>query len=244
MPDFGRVLPLAINRPGLAVALSLPDGDTIHDPEAASRLLDGMGLTERTERGMRMGPDRQTAALTLAYAAEESGLHRIAEWVVEDLAAVGLDVAAEPLPARVLAVRMHGNQLQMSLGISGRPGWGTGATKDHLPIGATGRQWQLWHDSGGSLGTEPPAPVLELYELDSVLVAALPSDQDVRQVRARLAPLNEEQFLVLPLTPEAGQLVVFATGLGNLAQAGLAEAAVAAAELFHWTAPDNAAAGR
>lgn len=244
MPDFGRVLPLAINRPGLAVALSLPDGGTIHDPEAASRLLDGMGLTERTERGMRMGPDRQTAALTLAYAAEESGLHRIAEWVVEDLATVGLDVAAEPLPARVLAVRMHGNQLQMSLGISGRPGWGTGATQDHLPIGATGRQWQLWHDSGGSLGTEPPAPVLELYELDSVLVAALPSDQDVRQVRARLAPLNEEQFLVLPLTPEAGQLVVFATGLGNLAQAGLAEAAVAAAELFHWTAPDNAAPGR
>ena len=243
MPDFGQALPLAINRPGLAAALSLPDGGTVHDPEAANSLLDGMGLTERTERGMRMGPDRQTAALTLAYATEESGLHRIAEWVVEDLAAVGLDVTADPLSARVLAVRKHGNQLQMSLEPSGRPGWTTGATEDHLPTGATGRQWQLWHDSSGNLGTEPPIPILELYELDSVLASVLPSDQAAHRARSQLGPINEEQFLILPLTPEAGQLVVFANGLGNLARAGLAEAAVAAAEIFHWTAPDNAGEG-
>ena len=242
--DFGRALSLAINRPELATALSLPDGDTVHDPEAANGLLDGMGLTERTERGMRMGPNRQTAALTLAYATEESGLHRIAEWVVEDLAAVGLDVTAEPLPARVLAVRMHGNQLQMSLSPSSRPDWVTGATEDHLPTGATGRQWQLWHDSSGSLGTEPPAPIRELYELDSVLASVLPSDQAAHRARSRLGSINEEQFLILPLTSEAGQLVVFANGLGNLARAGLAEAAIAAAEIFHWTAPNNAGAGQ
>ena len=242
--DFGRALSLAINRPELATALSLPDGGTVHDPEAANGLLDGMGLTERTERGMRMGPDRQTAALTLAYATEESGLHRIAEWVVEDLAAVGLDVTAEPLPARVLAVRMHGNQLQMSLSPSSRPDWVTGATEDHLPTGATGRQWQLWHDSSGSLGTEPPAPIRELYELDSVLASVLPSDQAAHRARSRLGSINEEQFLILPLTSEAGQLVVFANGLGNLARAGLAEAAIAAAEIFHWTAPNNAGAGQ
>ena len=242
--DFGRALSLAINRPELATALSLPDGGTVHDPEAANGLLDGMGLTERTERGMRMGPDRQTAALTLAYATEESGLHRIAEWVVEDLAAVGLDVTAEPLPARVLAVRMHGNQLQMSLSPSSRPDWVTGATEDHLPTGATGRQWQLWHDSSGSLGTEPPAPIRELYELDSVLASVLPSDQSAHRARSRLGSINEEQFLILPLTSEAGQLVVFANGLGNLARAGLAEAAIAAAEIFHWTAPNNAGTGQ
>ncbi|MCY4521966.1 MAG: ABC transporter substrate-binding protein [Caldilineaceae bacterium] len=244
MPDFGRALPLAINRPGLAEALSLPDGGTVHDPEAANRLLDGMGLTERTERGMRMGPDRHTAALTLAYAAEESGLHRMAERIVGDLAAVGLDVSAEPLPSRLLAIRMHSNQLQMSLGPSGGPGWATGATEDHLPTGATGRQWQLWHDSSGSLGTEPPVPILELYELDSVLASVPPSDQAARRARTRLGPINEEQSLILPLTPEAGQLVVFATGLGNLARGGPVEAAMAAAELFHWTASDNAAAGQ
>ncbi len=245
MPDFGQALPLAINRPGLAAALSLPDGGTVHDPEAANRLLDGMGLTERTERGMRMGPGRQTAALTLAYAAEESGLHRIAERIVGDLAAVGLDVSAEPLPSRLLAIRMHSNQLQMSLGPFGGPGWATGTAQDHLPTGATGRRWQLWHDSGGSLGTEPPVPILELYELDSVLTASLPSDQAARRARARLGPINEEQFLILPLAPEAGQLVVFAIGLGNLARGGPVEAAMAAAELFHWTASgDEAAPGQ
>ena len=244
MPGFGRALPLAINRPGLAAALSLPGGGTVHDPEAANRLLDGMGLTERTEQGMRMGPGRQTAALTLAYAAEETGLHRIAEGIVDNLAAVGLDVSAEPLPSRLLAIRMHGNQLQMSLGPSGGPGWTSGTTQDHLPTGATGRQWQLWHDSSGSLGTEPPVPILELYELASVLASVLPSDQAAHRARARLGPINEEQFLILPLTPEAGQLVVFANGLGNLARAGLAEAAVAAAEIFHWTVPDNTVAGQ
>ena len=241
MPDFGRALSLAINRPGLAAALSLPDAGTVHDPEAANSLLDGMGLTELTEQGMRMGPGRQTAALTLAYAAEESDLHRIAERIVGDLAAVGLNLSAEPLPSRLLAIRMHSNQLQMSLGPSGRPGWATGATEDHLPTGATGRQWQLWHDSDGSLGTEPPGPILERYELDSVLASVLPSDQAARRTRSRLGPINEEQFLILPLTPESGQLVVFATGLGNLARGGLVEAAMAAAELFHWTASGDEA---
>ena len=239
MPDFGRALSLAIDRPGLAAALTLPGGGTVHDPEAANRLLDGMGLTERTEQGMRMGPDRQTAALTLAYAVEKPGLHRIAERIADDLATVGLDVSAEPLPAHLLAIRMHNNQLQMSLGSSGEPGWLTGATRDYLPDGATGRQWQLWRDSGGSLGTEPPGPILDLYELDSVLTSVLPSDQAARRARARLGPINEEQFLILPLTPEAGQLVVFATGLENLAREGPVEAAIAAAELFHWTGSGN-----
>ena len=244
MPGFGRALALAIDRPGLAGALALPQGDVDHDPEAAGNLLDGMGLAERTEQGMRAGPDGQTAPLTLSYAAGEPGLHRIAERIVEDLATVGLEVSDEPLPVRLLEIRMHTNQLQMSLGTSGRPGWATGATQDHLPTGATGRQWQLWHDSGGSLGIEPPAPVLELYELDSILTAVLPSEQAASRARIRLAPLSEEQFLVLPLTAEAGQLVVFATGLENLARAGPAEAAVAAAELFHWIEPDDAASGR
>ena len=239
MPDFGRALALAINRPDLAATLFLPHGGAVHDPEAANRLLDGMGLTERTARGMRMGPGRQTAALTLAYAAEEAGLHRIADRIVDDLAAVGLDVSAEPLPSRQLAIRMHSNQLQMSLGRSGKPGWATGATRDYLPGGATGRQWQLWHDSGGSLGTDPPIPILELYELDSILASVLPSDQAARRARAQLGPISEKQLLILPLTPEAGQLVVFATGLGNLARGGPVEAAMAAAELFHWTEPGN-----
>ena len=88
-----------------------------------------------------------------------------------------------------------------------------------------------------------PVPILELYELDSVLASILPSDQAAHRARSRLGSINEEQFLILPLTPEAGQLVVFANGLGNLARAGLAEAAVAAAEIFHWTAPDNAGEG-
>lgn len=245
MPDFGRALPLAINRPGLAAALSLPDTGTVHDSEAANHLLDGMGLTERTEQGMRMGPSHQTAALSLVYAVEESGLHRIAERIVGDLAAVGLDVSAEPLPAHLLTIRRHSNQLQMSLGPSGGPDWTTGTAQDHLPNGATGRQWQLWHDSGGSLGTEPPIPILELYELASVLASVLPSDQAAHQARARLGPINKEQFLILPLIPEAGQLVVFATGLGNLARGGPVEAAMAAAELFHWTeSGDEAAPGQ
>ena len=172
----------------MAATLSLPDGGTVHDSEAANRLLDGMGLTERTERDMRMGPGRQTAALTLAYAAEESGLHRIAERIVGDLAAVGLDVSAEPLPSRLLAIRMHSNQLQMSLGPSGGPGWATGTTQDHLPTGATGRGGSFGTTAAAAWGTEPPVPILELYELASVLVSVLPSDQAARRARAQLAP--------------------------------------------------------
>ena len=245
MPDFRRALALAINRPGLVATLSLPEGGTDHNPETANSLLDAVGLTERAAGGMRVGPDRQTTALTLSYATGEPGLHRIAEQIVADLAAVGLDVSDEPLSVHTLAIRMHSNQLQMSLGPSGGPGWATGVTQDHLPTGATGRQWQLWHDSGGHLGAEPPIPIVQLYELDSILASALPSHRNVRGARAHLRPVNEEQFLVLPLTPDTGQLVMHAPGLENLARAGLAEMAVAAAELFYWVeSGDGTAAGQ
>ena len=169
-PDFGRAVALAIDRPELARIFGLHTADLSHDPDQANALLDAMESLQQIDQQIRTGPEGNSEAITLSFLDDGLELHRIARQVVQDSAEVGLSVTLEPLTHQQFAIQMHANQLQLSLAPSGRYGWAFGATVDYLPSGTTGRQWKLWHDSNREWGTEPPGPILQLYELNSILV--------------------------------------------------------------------------
>jgi peptide/nickel transport system substrate-binding protein len=133
-----------------------------HDPEQANQLLDGIGLTEKDDDGIRLRPDGN-GRLAINYDAYSEPHVSIGEMIKGQFAEIGIDTIVT-LNTNVTAG--NDNELQF---------WGIGGGTDDpflypgafLPVvnnfyaTTFSIPYTLWFTSGGQKGEKPPASLFE-----------------------------------------------------------------------------------
>ncbi len=192
--DFRRALSLAIDRHvinqvvyfGLALEMgnsALPDSPlhdprvarrwARHDPTEANRLLDGLGLTARDGRGIRLLPDGRPLEIVVESAGEETERVDVLELIAESWRDIGVKLYTKPSQRELLRNRVFSGQTMMSVW------WGLDnalvspdmSPTELAPTQQVHLQWPRWGqylETRGGAGEPIDLPAaraqLELYE--------------------------------------------------------------------------------
>jgi peptide/nickel transport system substrate-binding protein len=191
-PDFRRALSVSINRRdinnaifyGLATEANntvLPDSPlfreeyrskwTQYDPDLADRLLDGLGLNERTAAGLRLLPDGMPMRIVVETAGEEIEQTDVLELVRDDWRRIGIDLLIKASQREVFRNRIKAGSTLVSVWAGLENGL---PNADHNPVELAPAStdqlqwplWGMWAESGGQTGEAPDLePVERLIQL-------------------------------------------------------------------------------
>ncbi len=143
-----------------------------HDPAAANRLLDEIGLTRRDDDGMRLLPDGRPMDLIVESAGEGSEEADVMQLVIEDWQALGIRAYIKPLQRQVLRNRIFAGETLMAIWFGLENGIPSADMSpwEFAPTTQQQYQWPRWgqyYETRGAAGTPPDEPeakrLLELY---------------------------------------------------------------------------------
>ncbi|MEM7535432.1 MAG: ABC transporter substrate-binding protein [Chloroflexota bacterium] len=154
----------------------MKDHYAAYDVEQANQLLDEMGLDERDADGFRLRPDGETLFINLQVSVPEEAWQKIGELTADYWNAVGVKTNYKLIEIGLYRELRDGNQVDVAawgydvtdLGDIGngltnlRPDWGARSS---------GVLWQDWFNSDGEEGEEPPAEIIELWEMGEEFLA-------------------------------------------------------------------------
>jgi len=144
-----------------------------HDPAAANRLLDEIGLTERDSRGVRLLPDGQPMDLIIELAGQGTEQSDVLELLGENLLEIGIKIFTRPLQREVLRNRIFAGSTLMTMWFGLENGIPSAdmSPQEFAPTSQQQYQWPKWgqyFETAGVAGEPPDLPdaarMLELYE--------------------------------------------------------------------------------
>jgi peptide/nickel transport system substrate-binding protein len=144
-----------------------------YDPEQANALLDEIGLTERSDDGLRLLPDGRPMELVIETAGEESEQSDILELVAEDWLALGIKILTRPSQREVFRNRIFSGETLLSIWYGLENGIPTAdmSPTEFAPTNQQQLQWPKWgqyYETKGQAGEPPDTPeatkLLELFE--------------------------------------------------------------------------------
>jgi peptide/nickel transport system substrate-binding protein len=212
---FRQAVSLAINRQELIDTIyygyaSLPlltmgEAQSQFDVAKANALLDEIGLTEKDADGYRLYPDGTTFEILLEHAAWAPDLGPVADLVAQYMKDVGIKLTVKQIENALWNERWNANQVQSSVNWSHDVGWGNDLTSGS--IGRAGRLWQIYIDTSGAEGEEPPAWINEAVDLDAAKWAAVAGSPEYNQkieegyqwAQTNLPYINFVEFVKYPL---------------------------------------------
>lgn len=245
--DFRRALSVAIDRDdinntifyGVAIPSNntvLPDSElfrdeyqtkwTQYDPELANKLLDGLGLTKRDAKGIRLMPDGRPLQIVVETAGEETEQSDVLELVRDHWAKVGVSLFMKPSQREVFYNRINAGETQMSvwwglenamLKASMSPAEFAPQTPDqfHWPL------WGLWAQTSGQMGEEPDMEsVKKLMALNKEWAAAETPEQR-EAAWHEILTLWADQVFTIGIVSGVEQLVVVSNKLKNVPEKGI-----------------------
>lgn len=189
-----------------------------YDPDEANRLLDEMGLTERTSDGRyRLRPDGEVLSLTIEYGAR-GPWEMATELLADHWSAVGVRTRPELLDRALFYERKAALQHDVGIwrGAAGMqtvlgPRWYMPENVESLHAIAYG----LWYSTGGREGTKPSGDLLRTIELYDEL-------KQVATVAERVAlfdemlKLNMENLWVIGTLSAPPQIALISNDLRNV----------------------------
>jgi len=244
--DFRRALSLAIDRHeinqviffGLAIETSntvLPMSSLFdakyrkwakYDIERANALLDGLGLTERGDQGIRLLPDGRPAEIIVETAGEDSEQADVLELIRDSWRRVGIKVFTKPTRREVLRRRAKSGATMMSVWFgleNGVPAPDSSPaelapTSDdqlHWP------QWGLYHQTSGKGGKPIDLPEAQnLFDLNKKWVEAV-DDGTRRKIWQEMLAIHADQVFSIGLVAGVVQPVVVSNRLRNVPEKGI-----------------------
>jgi len=244
--DFRRALSLAIDRHeinqviffGLAIETDntvLPMS-TLFDPslrkwtdydiDRANALLDGLGLTERDGRGLRLLADGRPAEIVVETAGEDSEQADVLELIRDSWRRVGIKVFTKPTRREVLRRRVKSGATVMSVWFGLENGVPTpdSSPAELAPTADDQLQWPQWglyHQTSGKGGKPIDIPEAQrLFDLNKAWVEA--SDEESRRgIWQDMLAIYADQVFSIGLVAGVVQPVVVNNRLRNVPEKGI-----------------------
>lgn len=197
---FRQALNLAIDKEDLVEAVYLgfakpsPMQGIEQDVERANQLLDEMGMVRGAD-GYRTTPDGEAFAMDFTFAAWMIQWPPTAELIAEYWREIGLRVNLRTVDNTLRDSMVAANEIQVTTAFSHGPVF---AMWDDWGFNAWGRLWRQWFETDGELGEEPPAEVLEFYELVNSIRTEPP--ERISEIREELnRSMGEHLHYLIPV---------------------------------------------
>ena len=143
------------------------------DLDKANALLDEIGLTERSDDGLRLLPDGRPMELIVETAGEETEQADVLELVAANWLKLGIKIHTKPSQREVFRNRVFSGEALMSIWYGLENGIPTAdmSPSEFTPTSQQQLQWPKWgqyHETKGAAGEPPDEPeaakLLELFE--------------------------------------------------------------------------------
>jgi peptide/nickel transport system substrate-binding protein len=245
--DVRRALSLAINRNQVNkvvyYGLAKPSNNTVvsgsplfkpeyastwadYDIETANKLLDGLGLTERDSRGVRLLPSGEPMEIPVQTAGESTEQTDVLELIHDSWMKIGVKLFSVPSQREVFRSRVFSGEAIMAIwsglengmpSANSIPEWVTPTTKYQY-------QWPQWGEyvaTDGAAGEEPPLPeVKRLIELHDQWRAA-DSTEKREAIWHEILAIHADQVFTIGVLNGVKQPVVINQHLNNVPTEGV-----------------------
>lgn len=191
------------------------------DPEAAERLLDGLGL-ERNSSGWRTVPESgRIFRIRYVYSPQGGpvGVHRLVKKYWEN---VGIKTELEESSTEDMRMLYEANDHDLAVWTG--VGFWEMSLQQHVeyllpPYNDTtpmmGIPWQIWFDSGGKKGTEPPDEIKKLKELAIDAQTKIAGSGEYMEVLKKMAEINSENLYLIETVGQSKRVLIVSDRIGN-----------------------------
>lgn len=154
-----------------------------YDVDQANTLLDEMGMDKRDSEGFRLRPDGEQFSLIISDV-NDAVPEKMGELVKEYWDAVGIRTIVTATDRTLMGQQFASGEYMVS-------GWAMdGAADLAVAIGVNGYlqgwqwgpEWNVWYNSNGTAGQEPPADVKRMMELYKQVPFLSPAEQEAALV--------------------------------------------------------------
>ncbi|MBN1872968.1 MAG: ABC transporter substrate-binding protein [Anaerolineae bacterium] len=193
------------------------------DVDAANRLLDDMGLTEKNADGIRLYPSGAPINILLEHAAHAPDLIPVADLVAQYLKPIGINVTVKQIDSSLFSERYNANQIQASVHWSHDRGWDNDAVSGS--VARAGILWNQWVSTEGKEGVEPPEWIMKAYDIDSRRWQVISGSEEYKKVVAEGTQWCRDNLPYINFVENVKYPMVVSVKLGNMPQSGFAIAA-------------------
>jgi peptide/nickel transport system substrate-binding protein len=191
------------------------------DPGKANALLDEIGLTQRSDRGLRLLPDGRPMELVVETAGESSLESDLLELIGDSWLQLGIKVFSRPMQREVLRNRIFAGETLMTLWFGYENAMLTAemSPEEFVPVHQESYQWPMWgqyfetHGSSGEpIDMKVADRLMELYhawlEADSI--------EGKRAAWDQILQIQAEQVFTIGLVARVPQPVVIGDAMRNV----------------------------
>ncbi len=252
--DFRRALSMGVNRNQINqvvyFGLATPSNNTVisqsslfkpeyastwsqFDIKAANEILDGLGLNERDNRGIRKLPDGRPLEIPVQTAGESTEQTDVLELIHDSWMKIGVKLFSVPSQREVFRSRVFSGEAMMAIwgglenglpSADSVPRWIAPTTKYQY-------QWPKWGEyieTGGAAGEAPDIPegkeLVKLY--DEWRMA--PTTTDKEAIWHKMLEINTDQVFTIGIVNGVKQPVVVNKYLNNVPEEGIYDISVTA----------------
>jgi len=195
-----------------------------YDVDAANKLLDDMGLTNKDADGFRTYKDGSKMDILLENGQEAPDLAPVAELVASNAKKVGIRITVKPIDTNLRGQKQTANQLQMWMMWSHDIGW----DNDVDSIDRTGQLWNDWVTSLGKSGQEPPDWVKKAVDINTRRWSAVSGSEDYNAIVAEGLKWTRDNLPYINLVEHVKYPMIVNAKLGNVPPSGAPAYAIAA----------------
>ncbi len=202
------------------------DAWTEYDPDAASDLLDEIGLEETNDDDIRLLPDGRPMEIIVETAGEDTEQSDILQLVEENLREIGVKLFIKPLQRTNLRNRIFAGLTQMSVWTGLENGVPSANTppSELAPTSQQQLHWPKWgqhYDTSGQAGDPPDLPeAKKLLDLNSAWLTA--PDKAAREaIWHEMLQIHADQVFNIGLISGVKQPVVVKAGVRNVPEEGI-----------------------
>ena len=206
--ELNEVLWFGLGTPEQAIPLGVPfvtDADRnhmiAHDPAAANKLLDEMGMKLDSD-GVRLHPDGEAFTILWEFS-PQFGSESFTTLVRDYWRAVGINVTLKEVTSQLTREKAANatSDINMEWDVPFEPNLISQIDYYIPPYGdigpLVGVQWRDWMGSNGASGEEPPAWAMRLFELSEVWKTVLPGSDDYMKIGAEMVRINLDNMVII-----------------------------------------------
>jgi len=220
---FGKAVP---RQPAALPTVSFYEpwmGDyyTEYNPERANALLDEMGLDKKNKEGYRLRPDGKPLVINVLRISGRGPQAKIMELVKGYWKKVGVKVNVKEVKAEFYATQVWSNSLDVGLEVSSR-GSETAMRmelNDYQPPWGwygSGVPWEIWHDTHGKEGEEPPEEIKRLFELCDEFSTTPVGTEKYMRLGKEILTINVKNLFVIGTVGLAPKVIIVKKNLKNV----------------------------